>query len=270
MDIPQNISAILKKHRYASIQFAWSELECYQKRLEGIMEGIANPDRDAVSANEQGAIRATVVGYRYGRAPESGVSWNHAENKPEPGISMAQVLTMPENTGFATLSYRTCQRFYYEGQVAGYGSDDEITISDAREITFAEYKKRKGQYPEIMEKLLRKHLDVSWLATYSGLDFAKNFLAHRLDKLPAKLRKQADILIAERKTGLLQYPWKTKEELLEYLKKQLGETSTLFEDLKAVSYPHRPDQANELLQMTQKSIASGYDIIEAQDSVETN
>lgn len=30
-------------------------------------------------------IGKTIVGYRYGEAPESGHSWNYAENKPEPG-----------------------------------------------------------------------------------------------------------------------------------------------------------------------------------------
>ncbi len=46
-------------------------------------------------------IGETIVGYRYGEAPESGYSWNYAENKPEPGVSMAQVGYFREYRSFA-------------------------------------------------------------------------------------------------------------------------------------------------------------------------
>lgn len=85
-------------------------------------------------------IGCTIVGYRYGEAPSSGFSWNYAENRPEVGVSMAQVGYFKECGSFAA-SDAALERdkFYYIGEIAGEGSDNEICLSDVRQISLEDY-----------------------------------------------------------------------------------------------------------------------------------
>ena len=86
-------------------------------------------------------LQPKVVGYRYGEAPESGCSYNTRENKQEIGVSMASVNNLRETRSFATISAReNRKKFYYEGNVIGHGGDDEPLISNAKPISYNDYK----------------------------------------------------------------------------------------------------------------------------------
>lgn len=85
-------------------------------------------------------IGKTIVGYRYGEAPQSGHSWNYTEDMPEPGVSMAQVGYYKEYSTFAVTGARASRkRVYYVGEIAGEGSDDEICLRNVRRISYREY-----------------------------------------------------------------------------------------------------------------------------------
>lgn len=82
----------------------------------------------------------TVVGYRYGEAPEGGKSWNYRENEWEPGVSMAQVGFDKEIGSFAVSDAGTSRKkCYYIGTICGTGGDDEICLCDTHRITRDEY-----------------------------------------------------------------------------------------------------------------------------------
>lgn len=86
-------------------------------------------------------IGLTICGYRYGKANESGKSWNFREEKNECGISMAKVGYMDEMNSFAVDEYSQLKKHYYVGTVAGYGGDDEICLVDVKELSYREYLK---------------------------------------------------------------------------------------------------------------------------------
>lgn len=78
----------------------------------------------------------TVVGYRYGIAPESGRSYNFRDGFYEEGVSMAQVLYCKPVGSFAA---NGSKKYYYKGIVSGTGSDNEICITDISNITYKDY-----------------------------------------------------------------------------------------------------------------------------------
>jgi len=78
----------------------------------------------------------TVVGYRYGIAPECGRSYNYRENHYEDGVSMAQVCYCRPINSFAANGEK---KYYYKGIISGIGSDNEICISDIKRITYKDY-----------------------------------------------------------------------------------------------------------------------------------
>jgi uncharacterized protein YcfJ len=85
-----------------------------------------------------------IVGYRYGKG--SGCSYNTATGRPEAGLSMAAAEGLPECRSFATQSAKTSRKdYYYTGDFAGFGSDDEILISNPVQITKREYSKMINQ-----------------------------------------------------------------------------------------------------------------------------
>ena len=84
-----------------------------------------------------------MVGYRYGKAPESGRSYNHSENKYEIGVSMAKTGHMDELGSFAVLNLKgkKVKKYYYAGTIAGEGGDaQEICLVNIDEITYKQYK----------------------------------------------------------------------------------------------------------------------------------
>jgi hypothetical protein len=84
-----------------------------------------------------------IAGYRYGKAPTGGFSRNTQTGRCECGISMAQVGFLPESRSFAVsnLKEKGIRRYYYHGEITGFGGDDEICLINIRQITFAEYQK---------------------------------------------------------------------------------------------------------------------------------
>ena len=89
---------------------------------------------------ENDIIGIKVVGYRYGKAPKCGRSYNYRENHYEDGVSMAQVCYYKPVGSFAANGEK---KYYYEGVVSGIGSDNEICLSSVKQISYNEYQKMK-------------------------------------------------------------------------------------------------------------------------------
>ena len=64
---------------------------------------------------ENDIIGIKVVGYRYGKAPKCGRSYNYRENHYEDGVSMAQVCYYKPVGSFAANGEK---KYYYEGVVS--------------------------------------------------------------------------------------------------------------------------------------------------------
>lgn len=95
-------------------------------------------------------IGKMIVGYRYGEAPESGHSWNYAENKPESGVSMAQWGYFKECGSFAVSEAASNRKkYYYIGEIAGEGGDDEICLTNVKRISYKEYLKLRKETKEV-------------------------------------------------------------------------------------------------------------------------
>ncbi len=132
------------------------------------------------------------VGYRYGSAPESGFSYNTREGRPEKGISMASAGGNEESKQFATMGAKEAGRkkIYYEGDIIGYGGDDEPIMVNVREISAKEYINR--------------------------LNSEEGKLAGGI--LRADLLRTAKILRAKGYSGFEQISVKREKELDDYLK----------------------------------------------------
>ena len=108
-------------------------------------------------------IGKTIVGYRYGEAPESGHSWNYAENKPEPGVSMAQWGYFKECGSFAVSEAASNRKkYYYIGEIAGEGGDDEICLINARRISYRDYLRLRKETKEVSNEYVNALCD-RWL-----------------------------------------------------------------------------------------------------------
>lgn len=84
----------------------------------------------------QDIIGLTIVGFRYGLAPEN--SWNYAENKPENGVSMASCGYYPE-TLRTKVEFGDRKRYYYIGIISDTGSDDEFLMKNLKKISYKQY-----------------------------------------------------------------------------------------------------------------------------------
>ena len=103
----------------------------------------------------------TIVGYRYGEAPEGGLSWNYRENEWEPGVSMAQVGFDKEIGSFAVSDAGTSRKkFYYMGTICGQtGGDGEICLSDVRRITRNEYLSLRKKMVAVSNQIVNDRID---------------------------------------------------------------------------------------------------------------
>lgn len=101
----------------------------------------------------------TIVGYRYGEAPESGRSWNYRENEFECGVSMASVGFDKEIGSFAVSEASGRNKFYYIGTICGTGGDDEICLSDVKRITYNEYRKLRKEMVEVSNQVVNDRID---------------------------------------------------------------------------------------------------------------
>lgn len=105
-------------------------------------------------------IGDVVVGYRYGKAPESGYSYNHRDDEYECGVSMASIGYLPDVLSFGCLAARDERRkYYYRGVVAGSGGDDECVLKDVEQITYNEYRRErlsnKDYYNQLSEDYIQ-------------------------------------------------------------------------------------------------------------------
>ena len=101
----------------------------------------------------------TIVGYRYGEAPENGRSWNYRENQYEPGVSMAQVGFDKEIESFAVSDASNRKKFYYIGTICGQGGDEEICLSNVRRITRNEYLSLRKEMVEVSNQVVNDRID---------------------------------------------------------------------------------------------------------------
>ena len=102
----------------------------------------------------------TIVGYRYGEAPEGGRSWNYRENEWEPGVSMAQVGFDKEIGSFAVSDAGTARKkYYYIGVICGTGGDDEICLRDVRRITRNEYLRLRKEMVAVSNQVVNDRID---------------------------------------------------------------------------------------------------------------
>lgn len=93
-------------------------------------------------------IGCTVIGYRYGKAPEDNdgnyrASYNYRDEYHEPGISLARVLRAAPCQSLAALeNAERCKKYYYRGVINGIGSDGEFCLdpATATESTYNEYR----------------------------------------------------------------------------------------------------------------------------------
>ena len=86
-----------------------------------------------------------VAGYRYGKAPSSGRSYNHAENRCESGVSMANVLNIYTIQSFAANENKKV--YYYLGDLVedSTGGDSEYLMTNLVNITKKQYKEYCNQ-----------------------------------------------------------------------------------------------------------------------------
>lgn len=101
-------------------------------------------------------IGRTIVGYRYGEAPESGHSHNYQTNEDECGVSMAQVGYLEEYGSFAISEAASRRkRCYYIGVIAGFGGDDEVCLTNCKRISYREYLGYRKQMKDVNNDYVR-------------------------------------------------------------------------------------------------------------------
>jgi|LSQX01.3.fsa_nt_gb hypothetical protein len=99
-------------------------------------------------------IGDVVVGYRYGKAPEGGYSYNHRDNGSESGVSMASVGYLPDVASFAcSIARDERKKYYYRGVVADFGADGEFVLKDVEQITYNEYRRERTSNKDYYNKL---------------------------------------------------------------------------------------------------------------------
>lgn len=104
-------------------------------------------------------IGIKIVGYRYGKAPESGKSYNCRDCCYECGVSMASVGYDREIGSFAVSGARTNRKYYYAGVICGTGGDDEICLEDVEQITREDYLRMRAEMKEASNKVVNDRYD---------------------------------------------------------------------------------------------------------------
>jgi hypothetical protein len=117
-----------------------------------------------------GKIVLQGVGFRYGEGPSNGKSYNTRDNKYENGYSMASVSGLPESRSFATESAKKRGIFYYEGDIVGFGSDDEPIMANGRKISKKEYESKYNSLENLKTRAIiqNRHL-------MNNISFEKNW-----------------------------------------------------------------------------------------------
>ena len=134
----------------------------------------------------------TIVGYRYGKAPESGRSYNTATNTLEAGVSMASVGYQSEIGSFAVSSYNGGKKHYYIGKVADdTGGDDEILLNELQEVSREQYERLLVTYADTSNKIANAYYNRSERVASRGWDVdLENAQAKRDAMLTAAIETQ--------------------------------------------------------------------------------
>lgn len=117
----------------------------------------------------QDIIGKTIAGYRYGIAPRSGYSYNTRENRRECGVSMAQVGFCKEIRSFA-VSAQEDEKYYYVGEIAGTGGDDEICLTNVARISEAVYMILREEMKEASNAVVDYYADRKLRLLGNGYD----------------------------------------------------------------------------------------------------
>lgn len=130
-------------------------------------------------------IGKTIIGYRYGKAPVSGRSFNTLTQSYESGVSMASVGYNTEVGSFAKTKNEEEGKFYYIGTIAeDTGGDDEICLNNVRELTKKEYELLLPQYTAISNAVANAYYNRSTNVASKGYD---------IDLERAKIKRDAAI-----------------------------------------------------------------------------
>lgn len=119
------------------------------------------------------AIGQTIVGYRYGKAPENGKSYNYREGCYECGVSMACVGYDKEIGSFAVSGSNDRKKYYYVGQICGTGGDDEICLENVKQISYRDYIAMRKQMIEISNIVVNERYDRKIRLINSGFNIGK-------------------------------------------------------------------------------------------------
>lgn len=116
-------------------------------------------------------IGKTIIGYRYGKAPEGGRSFNTLTRSYESGVSMASVGYNAEVGSFAAMANEEEGKYYYIGEIAEEtGGDDEICLNNVRELTKEEYESLLPQYTAISNAVANAYYNRSANVASKGYD----------------------------------------------------------------------------------------------------
>lgn len=153
-----------------------------------------NLNNTHVMANTDNILGKIIVGYRYGKAPECGHSTNYAANKQECGMSMACVGYNHETCSFAVSENEKLGKYYYIGEIAGTGSDDEICLCNVRELTEEEYAEALDETVEASNDVARYYYDTkvnaaSYMYPLSERSYRKSY-QDGYDRMIAKAQKR--------------------------------------------------------------------------------
>ena len=116
-------------------------------------------------------IGKTIIGYRYGKAPVGGRSFNTLTNSYESGVSMASVGYNTEVGSFAKTANEEEGKYYYIGTIAEEtGGDDEICLNNVRKLTKKEYESLLPQYTAISNAVANAYYNRSANLALKGYD----------------------------------------------------------------------------------------------------
>lgn len=129
----------------------------------------------------------TIVGYRYGKAPACGKSWNYRENEYECGVSMASVGYDKEVNSFAVADASDRKKYYYIGTICGTGGDDEICLSDVKQITYNEYRRLRKEMVETSNQIVNDRINTRINLIHRG--FSIGYTIEQLEEERVKYLK---------------------------------------------------------------------------------
>lgn len=125
-----------------------------------------------------------IVGYRYGKAPENGRSYNYREREFECGVSMASVGYDKEIGSFAVWDASKRKKYYYVGTICGTGGDDEICLADVEQISYKDYLRMRKEMVDVSNQVVNDRID-----TKINLINAGYFLGYTIEQLEAQRQR---------------------------------------------------------------------------------